>query len=109
MADLTDEPGATASVESGDDAGTVVVRITGELDMSSAAAVRDVIDPVLAAGPTRLVFDVAALEFLDSSGLAVLLQAAERAGDIVLRNPTGIVRRVVEATGLESTLPVEDA
>jgi anti-sigma B factor antagonist len=87
----------------------VVVRITGELDMSSAPGIRAAMERVLVSEPTRIVLDLSGLEFVDSSGLAVLLQAAERAPDIVLRNPTGIVRRVIEATGLEATLPVEDA
>lgn len=100
--------GAAAVVEAADASGTVVVRITGELDMSSAPAIRTAIEPVLASGPARIVLDLGGLEFVDSSGLAVLLQAAEHANDIVLRNPTGIVLRVVEATGLSDTLPIED-
>ncbi|HEX5615619.1 MAG TPA: STAS domain-containing protein [Acidimicrobiia bacterium] len=99
--------GAHTVVEHDDGSGTVVVRISGELDMSSAPAVRRTLAPVLDARPARVIFDLGALEFIDSSGLAVLLQAAEQVDDIVLRNPTGIVQRVVEATGLEATLPVE--
>jgi len=108
MADVGDN-GADATVEATDQSGMVVVRITGELDMSSAPGIRAAMERVLASEPTRIVLDLSGLEFVDSSGLAVLLQAAERAPDIALRNPTRIVRRVIEATGLEATLPVEEA
>jgi anti-anti-sigma factor len=100
--------GADASVDQwheGPDA--LVVRVTGEVDMSNAATVQEVIDRVTGAGVEHLIFDLGGLEFIDSSGLAVLLSAAQKVPSVQLRNPSPIVRRVVEVTGLSETLPTE--
>ena len=52
-----------------------------------------------------LVLDLAAVEFMDSSALGILIEAA--ADGLVLRAPSRAVRLVVEATGLASVLEVE--
>jgi anti-anti-sigma factor len=88
-------------------AGTVVVRITGEVDMSNAASVQETVDQVVGSGVEGLIFDLGGLEFIDSSGLAVLLAAAQKVPSVRLRNPSSIVLRVVEVTGLSETLPTE--
>jgi anti-sigma B factor antagonist len=55
---------------------------------------------------TDLVIDMAAVEFMDSSGLRVLLIAireAQAAGrSLVLAHPQPAIRRVVEVSGLSS-------
>jgi anti-sigma B factor antagonist len=113
MDDLDDEKatnleGADASVEQWrEESGALVVRVTGEVDMSNAGDIREVVDQVTATGVDRLIFDLGGLEFIDSSGLAVLLAAAQRVPSVQLRNPSPIVRRVVEVTGLSETLPTE--
>jgi anti-sigma B factor antagonist len=113
MDDLDDEKatnleGADASVEQWrEESGARVVRVTGEVDMSNAGDIREVVDQVTATGVDRLIFDLGGLEFIDSSGLAVLLAAAQRVPSVQLRNPSPIVRRVVEVTGLSETLPTE--
>jgi anti-sigma B factor antagonist len=100
--------GAEASVEQWrEDSGALVVRVTGEVDMSNAGKVRAVVDGVTGTGVDRLIFDLGGLEFIDSSGLAVLLAAAQKVPSVQLRNPSPIVRRVVEVTGLSETLPTE--
>ena len=64
------------------------------------ASVQEVVDQVTGTGVDRLIFDLGGLEFIDSSGLAVLLAAAQKVPSVQLRNPSPIVRRVVEVTGL---------
>jgi anti-anti-sigma factor len=104
----TNLEGAEASVDQWrEDSGTLVVRVTGEVDMSNAMSVQEVVDQVTATGVEHLIFDLGGLEFIDSSGLAVLLSAAQKVPSIQLRNPSPIVRRVVEVTGLSETLPTE--
>jgi anti-anti-sigma factor len=44
---------------------------------------------------------------MDSSGLAMLLRTADQSGPIVIRQPTGTVRRIIQATGLSDVLRVE--
>jgi anti-anti-sigma factor len=53
------------------------------------------------------VFDLSSLRFMDSSGIALLLRAREQVGDVVVRNPSAVIQRIIEATGLGDTLPIE--
>jgi len=81
-----------------------VIRLSGELDMVSVERVRSVVDGVLAADDDRIAFDVGELEFMDSSGIALLVSAARTARQVELRHPTPIVRRLIELTGLTELL-----
>jgi anti-anti-sigma factor len=83
-----------------DAAGCCIVTIVGELDVSCADLVQEAVDTHLQDGPDRVVFELAGLEFMDSSGIAVLIQSKAKCGSLEVRNPTTIVRRVLEVTGL---------
>jgi anti-anti-sigma factor len=90
--------------ESRRDDGAVVLALAGELDVSNAAALRGRVDAVLALAPSGIVFDLSDLQFMDSSGIAVLVLAANEVGNVELRDPSSIVRRIVHATGLAEIL-----
>jgi anti-sigma B factor antagonist len=90
-----------------EESGAIVVRITGEVDMSNADVLRETIDPIAASEVGHLIFDLGGLEFIDSSGLTVLLAAAQKVPQVQLRDPSPIVRRIVEVTGLAEVLPTE--
>jgi STAS domain. len=75
--------------------------------MSNVASIEAELEGVFAERPSRLVFDLSALNFIDSSGIAVLLRAVEKTDQLELRNPSTIVRRVIVATGLADVLRVE--
>ncbi len=87
--------------------GTQVVVLTGELDMSNVSMLEEAVDSITARRPERLVFDMSALRFMDSSGIAVLVGAATSVDSVSLRNPSDVVRRIVEVTGLSELLPTE--
>ena len=84
-----------------------VIRLAGEIDMSNVDTLRVVIDPVIASAPDRVDFDLAGLEFMDSSGIALLLRVAAKAKVVRVREPSAVVRRLIEATGLSDVLPIE--
>ena len=108
MSDVGDDRGAEGkAVAAFDPDGVLVVTLTGEIDISNVDSLRDGIEPALAQRPERVVFDVAGLDFLDSSGIAMLLGAAARTSSVQLRNPSPIVRRIIEVTGLAGVLHVE--
>lgn len=46
------------------------------------------------------------VEFMDSSGIALLASAVRKVKEVELRNPTLIVRRLVELTGLAEILRI---
>ncbi len=81
-----------------------VIRLSGELDMISVERVRAVIDKALAGQNERLIFDVSELEFMDSSGIALLISVTRKVPAVEVRNPTAIVRRIIELTGLTEIL-----
>ena len=92
---------------SSDSDGVPVVSLRGELDFATAPTADASLAPVLADQPARLVFDLTGVTFLDSSGIAVLVRSAHHAGTVAIRNPSTVVRRVIECTGLEETLRIE--
>jgi anti-anti-sigma factor len=77
-------------------------RLSGDLDVYSVEAIREALGPELHG---KLVLDIAAVEFMDDSGLGLLVgfvkRLGQQGGSLVLRNPTDQIRRVFEMTGLE--------
>jgi anti-anti-sigma factor len=98
-----------------DPSGALVVHLRGEIDISNADAIGTELERLLDdAGSTdgatiAFVVDLSQLGFMDSSGIAMLLHVAARAGSIVVRNPSEIVRRMIAATGLSAVLPPEES
>ncbi len=82
---------------------TRFLTLHGELDLASAALLdRGLLDAELA-GETRIVVDLGGLEFMDSTGLHVLLAADGRSRQnghrLTLRRGPHAVHRVFELTG----------
>ena len=64
----------------------------------------------LRGGITRLVFDVAKLEYISSAGLRVLLEMQKlmnQQGEMVLQNVNEAVMEVFEVTGFSDILRIE--
>ncbi len=98
----------TASVSSSrDSSGALTLTIVGELDIASVGVVDDAIDEYLSDESRRVVFDLGGLTFMDSTGLALMLQVSKKVDTIEIHNATPIVRRVIEATGLEEILGLQ--
>jgi len=87
------------------------VRLQGELDLASAPAVEERLAAIEEQGPERVVIDLGALAFIDSSGLRVLLladsRARERGFELVLAPGPEPVQRVFEMTGALDVLRFE--
>ena len=71
--------------------GVTGVCIAGEVDMTTAPQVSDAVQTALAARPREVHLDMAAVTFLDSSGIRTLFQAHREAAE------QGSVLRVVNA------------
>jgi len=89
--------------------GQVVVALRGQLDMSEAASVAAALAAVAASEP-QIIVDLAALEFIDSSGVAALVRGrnlARRAGgELLLAAPQQQVLRVLTLTRLIDVFPL---
>jgi anti-anti-sigma factor len=107
MAELTDPADqAPVRVEVREENKTPVIRLSGELDMTSVEQVRSAIDATVGAETERIVFDAADLEFIDSSGIALLVSVTRGVREVEVRNPHPIVRRIIELTGLDQILQI---
>ena len=99
-----------AAVES-DAGGALVGVIDGELDLETAPRLADWIADALASGSKKVVLDVAAVSFIDSSGLTALIVGhteAESAGaQLVLRSVTRQTYDLLVMTGLDQVLAIE--
>jgi len=97
--------GATLALSWSVDGAGAVVALEGELDTETAAELGQVVERLLDEGVERLALDLERLEFLDSSGLRVLIstqrQLVARRGAVELRNPPPFARRLLEVTGLD--------
>jgi anti-sigma B factor antagonist len=97
--------GSTVSVErvSAVD-GVVILRVTGQLDVETGPELERALADAGAEAGDRIVLDFDGVDFMDSSGIAVLLSAAGRGTPLELRNPSNAVRRVIDITGLDQVL-----
>lgn len=105
--DADDGEGLASISRSAGQDGAIVLAVQGELDVSSVVDVRPAVTTAVAENPAQIVFDLAGLRFMDSSGLAILLVAAKSV-PVRLRNPSPAIMRLVELTGLSEVLPIED-
>jgi anti-anti-sigma factor len=108
MAELGDNQAADIAVDtSTDSSGAAVVTVAGQLDISNADTLDAAVATAVAAHPQKLIFDLSGLEFMDSAGIAVLIRATSDVEAVRLRNPSPIVRRLIEVTGLSGILQSE--
>jgi anti-anti-sigma factor len=81
---------------------SVVVR--GDIDMDTAAQLERVLDDVIAKGALLVTLDLEQVDFLDSSGLRVILGASNKLhaqeGQLLLEGASSAVERVLEITGV---------
>jgi anti-sigma B factor antagonist len=90
---------------------TRVIQLSGELDLANAGPVERELQSALSDGG-RVVVDMSDLDFIDSTGIALLVNAAgEDDGDgriRFLRSRAPGVIRVLELTGVADRLPFAD-
>lgn len=83
---------------------TTTVAVEGELDVHTAPSLAEAIAGALGGGVTALIIDASGLRFCDSSGIQVLVQARERAGEagttLTVTGVHGSVEKVLAVTGL---------
>jgi anti-sigma B factor antagonist len=103
--------GSEAEIKVADDergSGRLLVSISGELDIVTAEANEPAIADILARPGSGVDLDLTGLAFMDSSGLAVLVRLANTFGPLHVSGARPLVRRVIEVTGLQEILRLED-
>lgn len=90
--------------------GWTVVSVYGELDVATAPALREQFIGLVGNGANTLVLDLEGVDFLDSTGLGIIVSALKRArthgGDLKLVCTQPRIRRLFEITGLDKALPL---
>jgi anti-sigma B factor antagonist len=86
------------------------VELTGELDISSASGVESRLIEVEQRSPDRLFLDLRRVNFIDSTGLSLIINAdgrAKKAGRrLTIVSGDGVPRRILRTVGLEDRLDV---
>ena len=93
------------------DGDTHVLELIGELDLDGAPRLEEELLRVEAGDAPAIIIDLAGLEFIDSTGIRLLLMAAERcqqSGRLTLLKGPRQVHRVFEITDLVDRLPFAD-
>ena len=89
---------------------TAVVGASGEIDITNAEGLRDVLLSALNAGAAALVVDMTSTTFLDSAGVTALVRATRRATstDVTLRLAAAgpAVLRVLNLVGIDRLVEV---
>jgi anti-sigma B factor antagonist len=86
------------------------VAVRGEVELATAPVLTAALEDGIRGSSGAFVIDLAAVDFLDSSGVACLVRARALLGRddraLALVCPPGSVRRVLELTGIDELVPV---
>jgi anti-sigma B factor antagonist len=101
------------SVEEHNHAGATVLTVTGELDLRTSPELEERLSRAFDAGAELVILDLRGIEFMDSTGLRVLLSAHQHAHEsgrrFALVRGADQVERVLTLTGVRDLLTVVDA
>jgi len=92
--------------------GVRTISVRGELDLSTAPELEGPLDQALESDEGSVLIDLSQCEFIDSTGIALIVRAWQRLNSgengraLVICSQNDQVRRVLEITGLELSIPV---
>ena len=90
-----------------------ILTVTGEIDMATAPRFRQRLLAVIGAGAQNVVIDITGVDFIDSTGLGVLMGGAKRVrgagGDIRLVMAGARLADLIELTRLDRVLDVYES
>lgn len=93
--------------------GWTVVAATGEVDVAAAPRLRERLGELIEGGTDRLIVDLDNVDFIDSTGLGVLVGAARRArsatGDLRVVCTNSRLLRIFEITGLDKVFSISNS
>jgi len=88
--------------------GVEAVSVFGELDQATAPALRNALDEAFDGGDNSLFIDLAQCDFIDSTGLSLVVETqrrlAERQRRFALCSPRPEVTRLLELTGIDEAV-----
>jgi anti-sigma B factor antagonist len=97
--------------------GVRVFTVRGELDMNTAPELERSLEEVLSDPEARVMLDLSTCEFIDSTGIALIVRAwqhldrdagGEGRGHVVICSVNHQVRRLLKITGVESSISMHE-
>jgi len=86
------------------------VKLSGEVDVYTSPRVRTAMLSLLDSGCSSLIVDLSEVDYLDSSGLGILVaglkRAREHSGEVFLVSPKPRIVHVLEVTGLDKVFRI---
>lgn len=93
--------------------GCTVIEVGGEIDVYTAPKLRDAITELVSRGEHHLVIDMEQVEFLDSTGLGVLVGGLKKVraheGSLRLVCTSERLLKIFRITGLAKVFPIHDS
>lgn len=94
--------------------GTLVIRLSGEIDHHGAVGVRSEIDDIIAQRrPERMALELSGIDFMDSSGIGLIMGRYAKlkavGGELFVRTPSVRVRKILNMAGIERIVRIEDS
>lgn len=90
-----------------------IVSVTGEIDISNAEKLRNAIDLALEQPTERVILDFAGVDYVDSTGIGVLVGAAHHAQEhnrgLSITGAQPNVLRVVQLLGVDKDIDISAA
>ena len=91
---------------------TLVAALSGEIDHHGAVGVRkDIDDALYAHMPKTLVIDIGGVDFMDSSGLGLIMgrytKAKEIGTSLVVQNPSVRAEKMLKMAGMDRMIKIE--
>ena len=87
-----------------------LVTLAGECDLQTGRQLRDVLISEVSRGARRIILDLSALGFMDSTGMQILLSVRTvltvRGGALSVVAPRPVVARILELTGADQYIRV---
>ena len=92
---------------------TLILTLRGEIDHHSASQIRTGMDELIwAEKPDKTVLDLSAIEFMDSSGLGLIMGRyslmQKLGGELTLRSPNERIVKIFALAGLGRMVKIED-
>ena len=92
--------------------GILTSKILGDIDHHSAKFVREKIDSyIIGCKPSLVLLDLSSVEFMDSSGLGLILgrynTSNEIGAEFRIHSPSRNVKKILELAGIERIIKIE--
>lgn len=91
-----------------------VLEIAGEIDLGDSANFKSILIQCIEEKKTDIILDCKKLNFIDSTGLGVIINVYKKLNDdnqkhqIIIKSPVASVKKLLNITGLNKILTIEE-